>query len=127
MGVKQDILIRPPRRVATSLDCQAIQEFLVQLQDGRKGLIDLFITKPGTRHRIACEAELQGRRIESDVRKSEAARATECWIIVPNNQVGRAAQKRVQRVATGPHTPAIYVVTVPQALAVISEYFTPRQ
>lgn len=122
MGMYQDWGKKRAGSVLQSLNWHVNYECAVETPDGTRGLIDVLAFKPGVPDRIAVEVELQGRRVAVDVAKAEAARATECLILVPNKRVARAAQKRLQQVVRRYYTPAVYVVTLPEAIAFITSH-----
>lgn len=59
------------------------------------GFVDLLAERDG--YCIAVEAEMSARRVDRDLRKADALRATELWIVTPNAHIAGAVRRALHR------------------------------
>lgn len=117
--VHEQILLAPLQQEAHLRGADTGRE--VATGSGRRcGYVDLVIECD--RLMIAVEAELSSRRVANDLTKAMAIGADELWIVVPAASIARAAA-RVLRQLNRPAKPAVFVLTVGQALHRIRNRF----
>lgn len=74
-------------------------------------------------HRIVVEAEFSGRRIVNDLRKAAGLRATELWLVVPDNRAARSVRQSLGDHHIRPKACGIFVFTLPQAIKRLGQIF----
>ena len=67
--------------------------------------------------RIAIEAELTPKRIGADIKKAQALRADELWIVVPTQRVVRAVRRKLATMSKPTGGLDLFLLTQGQALS----------
>lgn len=106
-------MIELPERCAAYHGAQTEREHFVRLGEWH-GYIDLLI-KHGLLL-IANEAENDSRRVENDVRKAVALRATHLLIVTPTAAVARACERKLAGIPIPAGGPKVLVCTLGTAL-----------
>lgn len=73
--------------------------------------------------RIVIEAECSAKRIEADLAKAMSLDADELWIVVPNNRIKAAANRKLQQLGVS-RGGKLFVLTLPQAAQRVANCFS---
>ena len=113
-----EVLVRPLERAFRRAGAITSTEFTVWLGN-TIGYIDL-IAMYGER-RFAVEAERSTHRIEGDLRKANALRVDELWIVVPTESVGESVRRTCRKLRHVFDMGRLFVLTQGQALQRVTD------
>lgn len=118
--IHNEVIINPLRRLLQAGGADTMVECPVRV-NGSTRAIDL-VAELADR-RIVIEAECSAKRIESDLEKAMSLDADELWIVVPNDRVKAAVDRKLRCLGISRNA-GLFVLTLPQAVKRVTDCFS---